>query len=181
MAYDKHTWTCDEPITVERLNHMEDGIANAGGGECGYECEEGRTTLTEETVTTEFGDGYNVGVLSYSQEINADTIVVTFDGTEYECSLVDLDGRNGYGGWNASHTGEPDFSQYPFALISEFDPTEGGGTTLITRFAGSHTIKIETADGMTVTTTPCFDLARGYSCQARIITEETLTAEAGVK
>ncbi len=38
MAYDKHTWTCDEPITVERLNHIEDGIANAGGGECGFEC-----------------------------------------------------------------------------------------------------------------------------------------------
>lgn len=48
MAYDKHTWTCDEPITVERLNHIEDGIANAGG-DCGYECEE--IVLTEETLT----------------------------------------------------------------------------------------------------------------------------------
>ena len=26
MAYDKHPWTCHEPITVEKLNHMEDGI-----------------------------------------------------------------------------------------------------------------------------------------------------------
>ena len=182
MAYDKHTWTCDEPITVERLNHIEDGIANAGGDcDCGFECEEDVTLLTEETVTTEFGDGYNVGVLSYSQEINADTIVVTFDGTEYECPRIDLQGNNGYGGWNASRTGEPDFSNYPFALISEFDPLIGGGTTLITRFAGSHTIKIETADGMTVTTTPCFDLARGYSCQAIILTEETLTAEANAR
>lgn len=49
MAYDKHTWTCDEPITVERLNHIEDGIANAGGGECGFQCED--VVLTEETLT----------------------------------------------------------------------------------------------------------------------------------
>ena len=32
MAYDKHTWTCDEPITVERLNHIEDGIEDCCGG-----------------------------------------------------------------------------------------------------------------------------------------------------
>ena len=50
MAYDKHTWTCDEPITVERLNHIEDCIANAGGDcDCGFECE--TVTLTRETLT----------------------------------------------------------------------------------------------------------------------------------
>ena len=32
MAYDKHIWTCGETITTEKLNHMEDGIAEAGSG-----------------------------------------------------------------------------------------------------------------------------------------------------
>lgn len=32
MAYDKQTWVNGETITQEKLNHMEDGIANAGGG-----------------------------------------------------------------------------------------------------------------------------------------------------
>lgn len=32
MAYEKQTWTTGEVITQEKLNHMEDGIANAGGG-----------------------------------------------------------------------------------------------------------------------------------------------------
>ena len=29
MAYEKQTWTNGEVITQEKLNHMEDGIANA--------------------------------------------------------------------------------------------------------------------------------------------------------
>lgn len=33
MAYDKQTWVSGEIITATKLNHMEDGIANSGGGE----------------------------------------------------------------------------------------------------------------------------------------------------
>ena len=32
MSYDKQTWTSGEVITATKLNHMEDGIADAGGG-----------------------------------------------------------------------------------------------------------------------------------------------------
>lgn len=32
MAYEKQTWKCGETITADKLNHMEDGIANSGGG-----------------------------------------------------------------------------------------------------------------------------------------------------
>lgn len=32
MAYEKQTWVTGEVITKEKLNHMEDGIANSGGG-----------------------------------------------------------------------------------------------------------------------------------------------------
>lgn len=31
MAYEKQTWVTGEVITKEKLNHMEDGIANGGG------------------------------------------------------------------------------------------------------------------------------------------------------
>lgn len=31
MAYTKQTWECGDVITAEKLNHMEDGIANSGG------------------------------------------------------------------------------------------------------------------------------------------------------
>lgn len=32
MAYEKQTWVTGEVITKEKLNHMEDGIADSGGG-----------------------------------------------------------------------------------------------------------------------------------------------------
>lgn len=32
MAYQKQTWRCGEVVTADKLNHMEDGIANCGGG-----------------------------------------------------------------------------------------------------------------------------------------------------
>lgn len=50
MAYEKQTWTTGEVITQEKLNHMEDGIANAGGGALIVNA----TTTTSEsgTITT---------------------------------------------------------------------------------------------------------------------------------
>lgn len=32
MSYDKNTWQTGDVITATKLNHMEDGIAGAGGG-----------------------------------------------------------------------------------------------------------------------------------------------------
>lgn len=32
MAYEKQTWSCGETITADKLNHMEDGIMESGGG-----------------------------------------------------------------------------------------------------------------------------------------------------
>lgn len=32
MSYDKQTWVSGEVITATKLNHIEDGLENAGGG-----------------------------------------------------------------------------------------------------------------------------------------------------
>lgn len=32
MAYEKQTWECGETITAEKLNHIENGIADASSG-----------------------------------------------------------------------------------------------------------------------------------------------------
>ena len=182
MAYDKHTWTCDEPITVERLNHIEDGIANAGG-DCGFECEDGWVTLTEETVTTELDGDEAGGYLSYSQLIDAESIKVTFNGTVYECEkFVDTYGGSNYGAPYDDSTHNYDWSEYPFSIWSGDDPNddEGAFTSIVTQTAGTYSIKIE-AVNMVVTTTPCFDLARGYSCEedVTLLTNETVTTTMG--
>lgn len=52
MAYTKHIWDCDELITADKLNHIEDGIVEAeqsGGG--GSDLQILRKTITA-TVTT---------------------------------------------------------------------------------------------------------------------------------
>lgn len=32
MAYEKQEWKCGDTVTAEKLNHIEDGIANSGSG-----------------------------------------------------------------------------------------------------------------------------------------------------
>lgn len=102
---------------------------NEGGGDSW-------TVLTEETVTTQLiSDDLVWAELSYSEPIEAETIKVTFNGTEYECSRIVMESKCAYGG--VSETG-PDFSEYPFALLSE-----DGISQLFTETAGTYTIKIE--------------------------------------
>lgn len=178
MAYVKQNWECGEMITADKLNHMEDGIANAGGDcDCGFECTEAQATLTNETVTTTAQGTYNMGALSYSQMIDADTITVTFDGTEYECSGVEAFGGYIYGGFSTTPTPHPDFSQYPFTILSQ-----ASGNSLATETAGTYTIKIEAVE-TTVTTTSCFKRAvesvsdNGYACygEGELIFAENVT------
>lgn len=150
MAYVKQNWECGETITADKLNHMEDGIAAGGDCDCGFECTETVTTLTEESVTTTAQGNYNMGTLQYSQLIDADSITVTFDGVEYECPRVTERVGNVYGG---AGQGDPDFSEYPFVIMST---AERNGIT--TQTAGTHTVKIEIV-GETITTTLCFEKA----------------------
>lgn len=36
MSYEKQTWVTGETVTADKLNHMEDGIADAGGASGTY-------------------------------------------------------------------------------------------------------------------------------------------------
>ena len=95
-------------------------------------------TVFEDSVTTEieggapFAEG-NIGGLT---NLSADSIKVTFNGTEYECNKIVQGGNNLYGG-----VGEdgPEFSQCPFTIMS----SEGNGTLFFTQTAGTYTLKIE--------------------------------------
>ena len=149
MAYEKQTWATGEVITQEKLNHMEDGIANAGG-DAGYECSETVTELFSETITT--SGIQNQASFSYSEIITADELIVTYDGVEYTCSRITLVEGSvyGYGGVTPSSM---DYSQYPFAIIAQ-----SNGNSINCETAGEHTVKVEAAS-TAVTTTPCFEKA----------------------
>ena len=125
--------------------------------EPGFKCTETSTTLTEESITTAKPDPsapYAMGNFSYSTLIDADTITVTFNGTEYEASKIVFGSSNVYGGFTPSG---PDFSEYPFSIMSAL---QGSAVVnmLYTESAGTYSVKIESAI-LTATTTACFDKA----------------------
>ena len=122
------------------------------GGEMnpGYSCTETVTLLTDESVTTVFDEANNSGKLAYSTSIDADTIRVTFDGTEYTCNAQEGEMGTLYG----APMGEEgiDWSEYPFQISS------GLRNDIYTETAGTYQVKIETVEEV-VETTPCFEKA----------------------
>lgn len=97
MSYTKLGFVSNQILKAEHLNHMEDGIANAGGGdwnakegEAGYVKnrthweEEGEPVqiLPETKVVIDGGQGSVENVLPL---IGDETYVVSWNGTEFEC------------------------------------------------------------------------------------------------
>lgn len=97
----------------------------------------GRVELFNETVTTEGGSNYAMANLAFTGDIDADPLVVTFDGTEYELPRSETDGVLGkivtYG---TPFTERPSISTYPLAIRSQLS----GGWIVYTETAGTYTI-----------------------------------------
>lgn len=148
MAYEPKTWSCGDVITANDLNHIEQGIAESGGCDCGYECTETKATAFDGSITTnDTGGGLSVGAFTPSQTIDGDSIIVTMDGTEYELPKIDIGGAVGYGEMSGD---APSFTTYPCFVISS--------GMFATVNPGTYTVKIENI-AMNVTTEPCFDKA----------------------
>jgi len=105
----------------------------------------------EETVTTESIHSeeevlpFAGGILSFSQIINADTIQVVFEGETYtcQCSSIGPDESKAYCyGADILTVGGPDFSQFPFAIISS-SSTGSVHNQFETKKPGTYQIKIE--------------------------------------
>lgn len=145
MAYEKHTWQCGEVITVEKLNHMEDGIEAA---DCGFECTETEVTFFNGSITTAESGGVVIGSFTPSQAINTDTLTVTFNGTEYVLPKIEWDGSICYGEVSGS---SPVFTNYPCFIIVDYEH-------FVTENAGTFTVKMEGAI-VSATATECFSKA----------------------
>lgn len=123
MAYTPVNWQTGDTITAERLNRMDRGWGVDS------------TQLFSETVTTVDQGGTNFATLAYANMVDASTIMVTFDGTEYTCPLIDIGGSHFYGGFSEQG---PTFTEYPFAISS----SGSNGNFLMTQTAGEHTIAV---------------------------------------
>lgn len=134
MAYTPINWQTGDTITAEKMNKMDNGW--------GVES----TQLFSETATTEtLESGFNAGSLYYRSVgiIDADIIIVTFDGVDYTCNRIDIYNEHFYGGFTPQG---PAFTEYPFALESA-----AGICTLYTQTAGTYTIAVQTPQLQTST------------------------------
>jgi len=157
-------WSNGDIVTASNLNDIEQGVAGVDI-DLGYSCTEEWVTLTDESVTTVTSEDSPAASasLAYTDAIKADSIKVTFDGTEYTCQK---NGDGGYGApWN-DETQSMDWSTYPFSIAY----ADAMNTNMLaTETAGTHQIKIEEFKE-TVETSECFEKAvainLGYLCDS---------------
>lgn len=168
--YTPRTWSCGDKITADALNHIEQGIANAGGDcDCGFECEETKSLIINETVTTALDNGYYVADIVHAfQDDPPLTMLITFDGVEYECEKASENGYY-YGGLG---TNGPDFSKYPFLIVAD-----ANGITLYTEAAGTHTLKLESFERTVTKTSGCFVAAVRAALGPLILQQEDATTD----
>lgn len=134
MSYTPIGWQTGDTITAEKMNKMDNGWGVATTS----------TQLFSETVTTEDQDGMIVGALNYATQITADSIIVTFDGTDYMVSKTEpFEDMTSYG--TDSQSG-PDFTTYPFYILSSEESnliyTEAEGSYTVVASVPSTTVSI---------------------------------------
>ena len=83
MAYTPINWQTGDTITAEKMNKMDNGWGVQN------------TQLFSESVTTSVYEGmsFATGTFSYSALISDESVVVTFNGTDY---TVARGGEDGY-------------------------------------------------------------------------------------
>lgn len=142
MAYEKQTWTTGDVITQEKLNHMEDGIANAGG----YECVEETKILFDGTVNLYWTGNFGTATVESSATPTSESVTVVLDGETVELPRVS---EGSYG----------DFSNPPIPVTYPVNLSfYNGNCSIYANVQGEHTMLIK-APMQKVITTECFKKA----------------------
>lgn len=105
MGYSKQTWVNGEVITDTKLNHIEDGIANAGGVMFVTETNENDTSTLGNTYK-EIKDAIDAGHVAYISNtesgVNEYTIIFSISGGNGDYQIATqshtwtTDNENGY-------------------------------------------------------------------------------------
>lgn len=159
MSYTKREWATGNVVGAVDLNRIENGIADIDVDEIrGWGVQ--NTQLFSESVTTVTKEGASdaSAEFAYSQQITADAITVSFNGTDYHCNRIDGPmGSTYYGGYNLPSA---DYSEYPFYIESV--PIMGVRNAFHTETAGTYTVAVSTetaevSDNFSVAVDQCVD------------------------
>ena len=128
-------------------NDVASGSAAVKWGEKGWSAVEGKqTVISQQDVTTALVHGQVRGDIDCDSDINADYVIVTFNGVEYLCHKKLSAGYVYYG------SVAEDFVEYPFLIQA----TEN--QFLFTETAGTYSLKVEAVE-IAASTTPTFEAA----------------------
>lgn len=108
MAYEKQTWACGDTITADKMNHMEEGIENAGSSVLEVGMTTSGNTITLDKTWQEIYDAMPNAYISL--EANGKIcilgtavpqnhyIVITFDPTQEDMQMMVFftDSASGY-------------------------------------------------------------------------------------
>lgn len=163
MSYTKQTWATGDVVTAEKMNHMEDGIANAftfidpdySLGERVVVVPTTTVEFTEDPDNSWFISGANP--LSGMDGIDYDSVyTVTWDGVEYDTVLIDAaelksDQSGGYyivflGNFAVIGNDSSYYTNAPFLIMKGYSEAEENTWRIVTQQTqSSHTVKIEGA------------------------------------
>ena len=154
MAFEPKTWACGDTITAQELNRIEQGIVEVGqgGGDAGYECTETEVTAFDGSLTTNSMGPFSGTTFTSSQPIDGDSILVTFDGIDYELPKVTIDSDIYYG--EVSSDG-PVFTTYPCVIGID---SNNNNNYLFVASNGTYQVSIKLAEE-SVVATECFKSA----------------------
>lgn len=158
MAYTPINWQTGDTITAEKMNKMDNGWSVDS------------SQLFSETVTMGDSGGLAWSELVYSTQITAETINITFDGTEYNdvpaiVETAPFGTVYTYGATWSDALGSYDFSVYPFSIEST-----SNGNSLYTQTSGTHTIAVA---GAAIVVGDNFSTAVGISAEPLLATLPT--------
>ena len=130
--------------------------AEASEGDIGYECVTVETVLVDESVEViydpQHSGPYPAGLFAYNEQLTQSTLIIEFNGTEYECERGEYNGAYIYGGKFSNYA--PDFSDCPFIIMS----SPNTNASLFTQESGIYSIKIKIVNE-TIETSECFKKA----------------------
>ena len=137
MAYSKYTWTVSEPITQERMNHIEDGIADAHSNASVAESKADSAISRLNTVDTTLA---NVSTVASQAALDANEAMTA---TEY--------GRKAWQQVDGALIYDPDTNEILTNLATRFQNDESNISTATTNINLLNT-EIRTARGQLIHT-----------------------------
>ena len=118
------------PTSIKNLNTLlGEQLTEGGGGGSSWQI------VFDGSVTTTASDDHGRAIVA-GYDLTANTIKVTFNGTEYTC---EFNVETGYGAGDDGD-GNFDWTEYPFNIIPREGP-EGGVLIISTESTGTYSIK----------------------------------------